>query len=189
MIKMRQNKKYFINLVQLLIIIVFFIIGINFKAEGSTISSTILSMLTKVQTSTPLQNFIWLLTHNLTVMFLVFWLSYFSFGVIGTLWCISDSFMIGMLAKSYVAIINNSWLSILFMVLELIAAILVTLSSTYFKLERHNFKKAFRNKIDFDEIYKIEKKKHEKNILYVFAAVAIVLLIAAIIETIVPSSL
>ncbi len=72
MIKMRQNKKYFINLVQLLIIIVFFIIGINFKAEGSTISSTILSMLTKVQTSTPLQNFIWLLTHNLTVMFLVF---------------------------------------------------------------------------------------------------------------------
>ena len=98
--------------------------------------------------------------------------------------------MIGALTKAYFSIMSSSaWLSILFMVLELIAAVLVTLSSTYFKLERHNFKKAFKNKIDFDEIYKIEKKKHEKSILYVFTAVAIVLLIAAILETIVLSSL
>ncbi len=62
------------------------------------------------------------------------------------------------------------------------------LSSTYFRLEKHNLKKAFKNKIGSDEIYKIKKKKHEKNILYVFAVVVIVLLIAAIFETIVLSS-
>ncbi len=175
---------------QLILQIVFLIFGFNFKSDANAVSSSILGMITKVQCTNNLQNFAWAFTHNLTMMFIIFWLSYFSFGIIGTLWCINNSFMIGALAKVYFLVIdNNVWLSILFMALELIAAILVTLSSTYFRLEKHNFKKAFKNKIGSDEIYKIKKKKHEKNILHVFAVVAIVLLIAAIFETIVLSSL
>ncbi len=181
---------HYLLIAQLVLQVVCLIWGFNFKSDSSVVSSSILGMITKVQCTNNLQNFVWAFTHNLAMMFIIFWLSYFTFGIIGTFWCINNSFMIGALAKAYFGIMSSSaWLSILFMVLELIAAILVTLSSTYFKLERHNFKKAFRNKIDFDEIYRIEKKKHEKSILYVFAAVAIVLLIAAIIETIVLSSL
>ena len=181
---------YYLLIAQLILQVVCLIWGFNFKSDSNVVSSSILGMITKVQCTNNLQNFIWAFTHNLAMMFIIFWLSYFTFGIIGTFWCVNNSFMIGGLAKAYFGIMSSSaWLSILFMVLELIAAMLVTLSSTYFKLERHNFKKAFRNKIDFDEIYKIEKKKHEKSILYVFAAVAIVLLIAAILETIVLSSL
>ena len=112
---MKLNKIYLINLVQILIIIVFFIIGFNFKPDGNTISSTVLSMLTKVQTTDSLQNFIWLFTHNLMINFVIFWISYFSFGVIGTLWCISNTFMIGLLTKLYLTIIDKVWLELIFM--------------------------------------------------------------------------
>lgn len=187
---MRSKKIKYVLIAQLVFQIVCLILGFNFKSDTNVVSSSILGMITKVQCTNNLQNFIWVFTHNLAMMFIIFWISYFTFGIIGTFWCINNSFMIGTLTKSYFAIMGNSaWLSFLFMALELIAAILVTLSSTYFKLEKYNFKKTFKNKVDFDEIYKIEKKKHEKNILYVFAVVAIVLLTAAILETIVLSSL
>lgn len=179
---MKLNKTHLINLVQILIIIVFFIIGFNFKPDGNTISSTVLSMLTKVQTTDSLQNFIWLFTHNLMINFVIFWISYFSFGVIGTLWCISNTFMLGLLTKLYLTIIDNVWLALLFMSLEFIAATLVMVSSTSFRIEKFKLSRS-------DENYTNKKKKLERNILYVFGMVAIILLIAAIIETIVLSSI
>lgn len=186
MSKIKQNKINFINLGQLLVIIICFIIGFNFKSEATTLPSTILGMMTKIQTTNFLQNFIWLFTHNLTLMFVIFWISYFSFGVIGTLWCISNTFMLGTLAKVYLLIIDNAWLSLLFMTLELIASVLAMISSTKFRYERFKAKKAFAGN---DELYMKTKKKQEKRILVVFAVIGCLLLTAAILETIVLSYL
>lgn len=183
---MKLNKTHLINLVQILIIIVFFIIGFNFKPDGNTISSTVLSMLTKVQTTDSLQNFIWLFTHNLMINFVIFWISYFSFGVIGTLWCISNTFMLGLLTKLYLTIIDNVWLALLFMSLEFIAAIITMVSSTSFRIEKFKLKKTFKYSLSgFDENYTSKKKKLERNILYVFGMVAVILFVAAILETVV----
>lgn len=189
--KNKKNKNvYSLLLVQLILQIISLILGFNFKSNSNSISSIMLGMITKVQGTNSFQNFIWAFTQNLTIMFLVFWVSYFSFGIIGTLWCINNSFMLGSLAKVYFDIIHSDvWLSILFMALELIAAIAVTFSSTYFRFEKYNFKKAFKNHINFDEFYMMEKKKREKNILYVFATVAAIILAAAILETIVLGSI
>lgn len=186
MSRLKLDKTKIVGMAQILIIITFFIIGFTFKSDNNAVSSTMLGMLTKVQSTNNLQNFAWLFTHNLTLMFVVFWISYFSFGSIGTLWCINNSFMIGALAKIYLTIFDNAWLSILFMALELVAGIIVMTSSTYFRLEKRKLKKAFEKK---SNEYIEQKKKQDKKILYVFALIATLLLIAAILETLVLSSL
>ncbi|MDR1364744.1 MAG: hypothetical protein LBJ32_03845 [Oscillospiraceae bacterium] len=70
--------------------------------------------------------------------------------------------------------------------LELIASVIVTLSSTYFRFEKTKFEKnCEKNFIEIkNEKYVIEKKEQEKNILLILAIVTIILLIAAILEAI-----
>ncbi len=187
-----KNKKfknlYYWNVAQLILTFIFLIWGFNFKTDNQIISSTILGMIAKVQCTNWLQNLIWLFTHNLTIMFLIFWVSYFSFGVIGTLWCINNAFMIGQLSKVYLGVIDDAWVAILFMLLEFVAAIITMVSSTYFRLKKFNLKKAANDKIYSAENYEKYKKKHEKNILFVYAIIAIILLIAAVLESVVLSS-
>ena len=189
-----KNKKVtqvnFLSVSQVVLQIIFLICGFNFKSDSNEVSSTILGMVSKVQSTTDLQNFVWLFTHNLTIMFVIFWVSYFSFGVIGTLWCINNAFMIGALAKIYLIAIDNVWLSISFMSLEFITASVVMVSSTIFRVEKFKLKKTFKNSLSgFDENYISRKKKLEKNILYVFGVIATTLLIAATLETIVLGSI
>lgn len=189
MIKIKLHKTSLVNLVQMLAIITFFIIGFNFKSEAAALPSTVLGMLTKVQSTNDLQNFVWLFTHNITLMFVVFWLSYFSFGAVGTIWCIGNAFMAGVLANLYLNIIKHPWLSILFIALEFAAEIVITISSTYLRFKKFNLKKANNDKIYSAENYAKYKKKYEKNILFVYAIIAIILLIAAILESVVLSSI
>lgn len=186
MSKIKLHKTNIVNLAQILVIAIFFIIGFNFKSEAAALPSTALEMLTKVQSTDDFQNFIWLFTHNITLMFVVFWISYFSFGAVGTVWCIGNAFMAGVLANLYLTIIKNPWLSILFIALELAAEIIITISSTYFRIEKFKFKKAYKDNLSE---YEIRKKKQEKNILLTFATVAVLLFVAALFETIVLSSL
>lgn len=188
----RKKVKYIYYIIgaQLILQIIFLFWGFNFKSDSNVISSTVLGMVSKVQTTTDLENFVWLFTHNFVIMFLIFWVSYVSFGVIGTFWCINNTFMLGVLTKLYLTIINNAWLTLLFMSLELIATTLVMISSTTFRIEKHKLKKTFKCKLTgFDEKYIKEKQKIEKNILFVFGVIAVILLVAAIIETVVLSSI
>ena len=189
-----KNKKViqvnYLSAAQVVLQIILLIWGFNFKSDSNEVSSTILGMVSKVQSTNDIQNFVWLFTHNLTIMFIVFWVSYLSFGIIGTLWCINNAFMLGALAKVYLIFIDNSWLAILFMSLEFIAAAVVMVSSTYFRIEKYKLKKTFKNSLSgFDEKYISIKKKLEKNILYVFAVLAITLFVAAILETVVLGSI
>lgn len=186
----KVKRIYYFSTVQVVLQIMFLILGFNFKSDSSEISSTILGMVSKVQTTNDIQNFIWLFTHNLTIMFVVFWVSYLSFGVIGTLWSINNAFMIGALAKVYLTFVNNVWLTLLFMSLEFIAAAVVMVSSTNYRIEKSKLKKAYKkNPYGSEEEFISGKKKLEKLMLYVFGIVAGILLVAAVLETIVLSSL
>lgn len=91
----KVKRIYYLSAAQVVLQIIFLIWGFNFKSDSSEVSSTILGMVSKVQSTNDIQNFVWLFTHNLTIMFIVFWVSYLSFGIIGTLWSINNAFMIG----------------------------------------------------------------------------------------------
>ncbi len=175
------KKIYLISLTQIALQIMFFIWGINFKSDSNTISANILGMLTKIQTTNNLQNFIWCFTSNFAVLFIVFWISYWTFGVIGTLWSIDSSFALGSMVK--VSLILNSWLSICFVFLEFIASIIAVTASTYFRIEKFKIKDASIE----NEISKTIKKKQEKRISFTLVMIVFILLIAAILETIVLS--
>lgn len=181
--KIKVNKICLVNLIQVLVIFISFIVGFNFKISpnANTMPSTVLAMLTKVLTTNDIQNFFWLFAHNLTIMFAVFWVSYFSFGVVGTLWCVSNVFVAGILTKVYLTIINPLWLIILITILELGAAIITMISSTNLGFEKFKFKKTFKLcGSDKDSI----KRSHEKNVLIVFAIIALLLFTSAVLEAI-----
>lgn len=185
---MKVKKVYYFIVFQLFLNTLFLIWGFYFKSDNNTISSSILGIVTKVQCTNDFQNFIWLFSHNLTIMFLSFWLSYFTFGVIGTIWSINNAFMLGALTKIYRSILNNGWLSITFMAIEFVATLIITFSSTYFRSEKTYLKK-FNNESIYSRDYMIKKKAYEKNILRIFMIVAILLLISAILETLVLHSI
>ena len=178
----KVKRIYYFSAAQAALQIMFLFWGFNFKSDSSEISSTILGMVSKVQSTNDIQNFIWLFTQNIVVMFVLFWVSYFSFGVIGTIWCINNTFMLGALAKVYLLVVDYAWLALVFMALELISTTIVMISSTKFRYERSKAKKIFAGN---DEMYKKTKKQQEKSILVVFAVIAGLLLIAAVLETIV----
>lgn len=64
------------------------------------------------------------------------------------------------------ALICNSWISVFFSVLELLASMIIILSGTYFRFE------------------KFEKKVRHRYILIFLLVVAAILLVAAVLETI-----
>ena len=88
----------------------------------------------------------------------------------------------------YLDVIDDAWVAILFMLLEFVAAIITMVSSTYFRFKKFSLKKTVNDKIYSAENYVKNKKKHEKNILFVYAIIAIILLIAAVLESVVLSS-
>ena len=110
--KVKFKKNYLIGLAQLIVQIACFVGGIYFSSNSNVISSNFLEMLTKVQTTNSLQNFFWCSTNNLAVLFIVFWLSYWTFGIIGTFWCANFSFMLGLMVK--LSPIIGSWISVCF---------------------------------------------------------------------------
>jgi len=182
--KIKLKKIYIISVFQILLQIAFLVWGIHFKSNSNIVDTNFLSLLTKIQTTGSLQNFIWCLTNNITVLFVIFWLSYWTFGIIGILWCVNSSFMLGAIIE--ISLIERSWISIWFVLLEFLASMIIVLSSTYFRFEKFRFKKdCKKNHIDVDdEKYKLGNKKREKNILIIFAVVTAILLIAATLETI-----
>ena len=180
--KNKFKKIYWISLAQIIIQIACFIWGIYFVSNSDIMPTNFLEMLTKIQTTNNWQNFIWCLTNNLSVLFIVFWLSYWTFGVAGTLWCANSAFMLGAMIKLSVTI--NSWISVSFMLLELTASIIVMVSSTYFMFDKNSKKNYI-----YEYEYEMEKKKREKNILFFLLITAGILLVAAILETIALSSI
>ncbi len=162
--KCNFKKIIWLGLVQLIFQVVLFIFGFNFEPNSDSISSNFLEILTKVQITNSFQNFIWCFTNNLAVLFIVFWLSYWSWGILGTLWCANSSFVMGKLIK--LSLVINSWISICFILLELIASWVVIVSSTYFRI---------------DKCLKVELR--EKYILRIMGIIAIILILAAFLET------
>ncbi|MDR1627179.1 MAG: stage II sporulation protein M [Oscillospiraceae bacterium] len=155
----RKNK--IITISQLIIVGAFFIWGIFFRAESNSIlPSNVLGMLTKVQTTSNWQNFLWCFSNNLAVLFIIFWLNYWTFGAVGTIWCANSAFTLGALIKF--SIISKLWLSVIFMLLELVASVLMMIASMRQKFE----------------------KNYKKMLIY-FLIIAVTLLVAAILETIV----
>lgn len=182
---MKKIKKvYLINLTQFVLQVIFFIWGVCFRSDSSDIPANILGMLSKIQTTSNFQNFVWCFTNNFSVLFIVFWLSYWTFGIIGTLWCANSSFALGAMIKF--SFVLHSWISLCFILLELIASIFTVMASTYFRIEKFKFKNfCEKNQINInDEKCKIIERKQEKNMLITVVTVVFVLLIAAILETI-----
>lgn len=180
----KVKKVYLINLAQLILQVVFFIWGMYFKSDSQNISASTLGMLTKIQTTSNFQNFFWCFTNNFSVLFIVFWLSYWTFGIIGTLWCANSSFVLGAMVKF--SFVIRSWISPCFMLLELIASMFIVIASTYFRIEKFKFKNfCEENQINIDsKRLKIAKRKQEKNMLITMVTVAFILLIAATLETV-----
>lgn len=180
--KIKFNKFYIIIFIQLLIQIIFLILGINFKSNynSNIIPSNILGMITKIQTTNNMKNFIWCFSNNLTVLFINFWLNYWTYGILGTIWCANSAFLFGYMIK--ISLMIKSWTSVIFVILEIFASSIMLFSSTYFR-----FKKSF-SKLTIDD-KKYEKKRDEKNILSYMIIICIILLIAASLETFVLSSM
>lgn len=181
----RLRKLSVINLLQVILLTIFFIWGIFFKSNANVVSANFLGMLTKVQTTNSLQNFIWCFTNNFAVLFIMFWLSYFTFGVVGTLWCMKSAFSLGYMIKFSFGI--RSYLSVCFILLELSAIVIMLLFSTRFRAQRFRLKKVQDDMSDDD--YDKEKKYLEKNILLVFAVIFLILLVSATLEMITLSSI
>ena len=145
---------------QLILQITFLIFGICFKSDSNVLDTNFLSLLTKVQSTNTLQSFFGALQ-----IILQFYMRFSGLiiGVIGSVWCIGSCFMLGAVIEF--AVIYNSWISIFFIILELLASMIIILSSTYFRFE------------------KFEKKDRQRYTLTVLFIVAVILLIAVVLET------
>ena len=176
MIKMiKPNKKTMwamsiCSLIQVICFIVgFFILEFFQKTTETVVPTTFLELIPKVQEN-PMQNFLWCFTNNLAILFLAFWVNYWTWGILGTVWCASSSFIIGTIIKF--SLVLKLWVVPIFACLELSAVILVVLSSIYYRFEK-----------------KLEKEQRHKGIISVYAIVVLLLIIAAIIETFVLKSI
>lgn len=166
----RSNKIKLILGMHLLIQMACVVLGFFFKSNDTVIPSTLLEIVTKVQTTNSFQNFVWCFTNNFAILFIIFWVNYWTFGIVGTIWCTSSAFILGSVIKVSMAL--NLWMVPIFISLELIASIIILLSSTYYRFEKN-----------------IEKEKRQRGTMITLAVVALILLIAAILETIVLNSM
>lgn len=174
-----------VNFFQLILLSVFFICGIFFQRNSNIVSANFLGMLTKVQTTDSLQNFVWCFTNNFAVLFIIFWLSYFTFGVIGTLWGVSSAFSLGCMIR--LSFYIQSFMSVGFILLELCACALMVLFSARFRTQKFRLKKMSDDMCD--DTYAQAKIHIEKNILLVFSIIFLILLISATLETITLASI
>ena len=167
----KTNKIKLILVLQLIVQIVCSILGLSLKLSSDIVPSTFLTVMTKVQTAGNLQNFLRCFTNNLSVLFIIFWLNYWTVGIIGTLWCANSVFVLSSVIKT--SLLLNSWIAPCFLILELIASVTTVTMSTYFGISK---------------IYKLDKEsegnKREKSILSAMALIAIITLVAAILETV-----
>lgn len=156
---------------QICLFVICFILGcFYFSPKSDRINVQFISMLTKLQSSNFLGNVCWLFSHNFSIMLIIYLMSYLTFGVIGTLWCSANSFMIGALMKIYVTMIHNNFVDRImgcsFMAIEFACSVAITSFSTYFRIEDHK-----------------QKKIDKVNSVIVIDSVAVLLLISAIIES------
>lgn len=184
--KVKFKRYYLIIFSQLVLQILFFILGINFNSPESNIHTSFLEILTKVQINNVWQDFIWCLTNNIAVVFIVFWLNYWTWGIVGTLWGINNSFILGAVFRF--CFILNSWLSVCFVMLEFIALVYSSLGGSYFRFKKDGFKKSLNLFHITDEKYSAIKTRQEKNIVINFLAIFIILFVAAVLESIVLNS-
>lgn len=158
---------------QIALFVTCFILGcFYFSPKSDRINVQFISMLTKLQSTNFFGNVCWLFSHNFSIMFIIYLISYLTFGVIGTLWCAVNSFMIGALLKIYVTMIHNNVVDLIigcsFMAIEFACSVAIAYFSTYFRIEDHKSKK-------------IDKVKS----IIVIDTVAVLLLISAILEAVV----
>lgn len=166
----RSNKIKLILGIHLLIQMAFVVLGFFFKSNDNVIPTTLLEVVTKVQTTNSFQNFVWCFTNNFAILFIIFWVNYWTWGTLGTIWCTSSSFILGSVIKVSIAL--NLWMVPIFVSLELIASIIILMSSTYYRFEKN-----------------LEKEKRQRGIIITLTVVSLILLIAAILETIVLNSM
>lgn len=171
-----------ISFLQLIILIIFFIWGINFKTESRVLDSNFFGVLSKIQISSNWQNFFWCLTNNISVLFIVFWLNYLTFGIIGTLWNLNNVFILAKIIK--ISLLLNSWLGVIFISLEIFSSLYSLLLSTHFRLEKYKLRKSYKEHHINEITYKNYDKHLKRNILINLSIIGGLLLIAAILETI-----
>ncbi len=169
--KLKFRKIYILIIIQIIIEVACLIWGCNFSAETNTISENFLEIITKVQTTNIWQNFIWCLGNNVSVMFIVFWLNYWTWGIFGTFWSINSSFCLGILVKLCLSM--NLYIAVCFIILEWMASIISVMSTTYFRFIRRE----------------IDKQVWQIKILKSMGIIAGLLTIAAVLEAIALNSI
>lgn len=165
--RLNFRKIHILIVIQIIVQIGCFIWGFNFNAETNAISESFLEIITKVQTTNIWQNFAWCLGNNISVIFIVFWLNYWTWGIVGTLWSINSSFCLGILVKLCLGM--NLYIAVCFILLEWIASIISVMSTTYLRFIRRD----------------IDKQVWQVKILRSMGLIAVLLVIAAILESIV----
>lgn len=187
--KLRRYVIYCLVLIQAVIQLCFFIIGMNFRSESSMMSSVLLGILTKVQVTNDFQNFIWAFSNNISILFIIFWISYWTFGVMGCICCINLSFVLGTIMQ--LAIAMNSLSAISFVAFEFLATLIITLTSFKFRIDKFDFTKMCEKEsiVPEDISCKVWKQKHHKKIIMTFLCISIILLVAAVLETYVLKSI
>lgn len=185
MIKKLELRKVGIQILYLLFVlsqILFLIFGFVSRFDSHVISTNFLGLLTKIQTTSSFQNFVWCFTNNFFVLFIIFWISYWSFGLVGVLWCTNSSYVLGVVLAFSCDI--HSLVAIIFVLLEFACSVVIVEASIYFRFSKYKFSKFCEiNYIDKDNpIYQTWKSKQDKNVLITLGVVASILLIAAILE-------
>lgn len=81
------------------------------------------------------RNFLLCLAISSFVLFIEFWLNYWTYGFIGTVLCAGLVFKIGTFVKA--SFVLNSWQAFIFLCLELILVISAVLLGVYYKFENN----------------------------------------------------
>lgn len=138
-----------------------FLFGIlNNKYETDTVDLNILRLSAKAQCNNWINNFIFLLSNNIAVEFVLFWINFWTYGTIGTIFLLSSSFAMGLVSKLLIEL--GLFYGISFVLLELIVSAFVFTKSLEFRISK--------TKIEFDHMIEI------------FKVVPLLLIIAALIE-------
>ena len=178
MLKNKLKKEHFLVILQLTLQVACFVWGFTYKSDVVTLQPSFLSTMSRIQTTKSLQNFLWCFSNNICILYVTFWLNYFTYGVVGTIVAFNSVFALGAISRVALAL---SWFHYLsFVLIEFLNALIIAASSTYFAYMR-NRKTNYLHDNDFE----IEKKARQKSILKILCFVAILATIAALIETIV----
>ena len=155
-----KNRKIIYLIFYIAFLSTFLFGALNNQSETNIIDLKFIKLSAKAQCNNWLSNFVFLLTNNIAIEFVLFWLNFWTYGIIGTIFLLSSSFAMGLVSKLLIEL--DLFYGISFVLLELVVSAFVFTKSLDFRL--------LKTKIEYDHMIKI------------FKVVSLLLIVAALIE-------